>query len=126
MSINIPSLCINILHTGTQSNTVIFCQQQTTEHPFNDRGFILRSIEAWPAVVLRHANEALCNNERWLVTTHLTSDAWCYPGADTGPACTGHIGAEREEEGRGVSRSVASGQNTTGKTVSVCADNVYM
>ena len=96
MSINIPSLCINILHTGTQSNTVIFCQQQTTEHPFNDRGFSLRSIEA-PAVVLRHGNESLCNNERWLVTTHRM------PGVTRGltPAHAAQARDEREEESVG-------------------------
>ena len=67
VSINIPSLCIYILRT---KHKVIFCQQQqTTDHPFNDCSFILRSIEA-PVVTLRHANEADCDNERWLVTTH--------------------------------------------------------
>ena len=67
VSINIPSLCIYILSTKPK---VIFCQQQqTTDHPFNDCSFILRSIEA-PVVTLRHANEADCDNERWPVTTH--------------------------------------------------------
>ena len=98
MSINIPSLCINILHTGTQSNSVIFCQQQldNRQHSFNDRGFSLRSIEA-PAVVLRHANESLCNNERWLVTTHRM------PGVTRvlTPAHAAQARDEREEESVG-------------------------
>mgnify|MGYP001181946622 CR=1 FL=1 len=93
VSINIPSLCICILST---KHKVIFCQQQqTTDHPFNDCSFILRSIEA-PVVTLRHANEADCDNERWLVTTHRM------PGVTPG---TGRWAGRQREEQRSQSVS---------------------
>ena len=83
-------------HGHTVQHSHFLSATDNRQHPFNDRGFSLRSIEA-PAVVLRHGNESLCNNERWLVTTHRM------PGVTRGltPAHAAQARDEREEESVG-------------------------
>ena len=87
--------CASIFSTRAHSPTQTFFVSNR-QHPFNDRGFSLRSIEA-PAVVLHHGNESLCNNERWLVTTHRM------PGVTRvlTPAHAAQARDEREEESVG-------------------------